>query len=79
MGLAAKSDRPHAAWRNLWLLVLVGGCAVLIGGWISGLPWVDQVRARVRAEESRPSPRRRGLNGSRAEVDMPRCRFAARP
>ena len=22
MGLAAKSDRPHAAWRNLWLLVL---------------------------------------------------------
>ena len=60
MSLAAKSERPHAAWRNLWLLVLVGGCAALIGGWISGLRWVDQVRARVRAEESRPSPRREG-------------------
>jgi len=60
MGLAAKSERPYALWRKLWLLVLVGGCAALIGGWISGLRWVDQVRARVRAEESRPSPRREG-------------------
>jgi len=60
MGVAAKSERPYALWRKLWLLVLVGGCAALIGGWISGLRPVGQVRARVRPEESRPSPRREG-------------------
>ena len=60
MGVAAKSERPYAPWRNLLLLVLVGGCAVLIGGWISGLRWVGQERARVLANESRPSPPREG-------------------
>ena len=63
MGLAAKSERPHAPWRNLWLLILVGGCAVFIGRWISGMRWVGQVRAGGRAEESRPSQRREGRRG----------------
>ena len=64
MGLAAKSEGPHAPWRNLWLLILVGGSAVLIGRWISGMRYVGQVRARVRAEESRPSQRREGRRGT---------------
>jgi hypothetical protein len=74
MGVAAKSERPYAPWRNLLLLVLVGGCAVLIGGWISGLRWVGQERARVLANESRPSPPREG----RRRMRMIRWRRLAR-